>query len=79
MTNQEILELEVTTLKIHERVRVYIEEKGLKQTAVARRCGIPYITFNAMLRGKRKMYADDLIAICIALDEPPETFVNFLA
>ena len=63
-------------MKTYERVRLYLEDKGLKQTAVARRCGIPNVTFNAMLNGKRKMYAEDLVAICIALNEPPETFIK---
>lgn len=63
-------------MKTYERVRLYIEEKGLKQSAVANRCGIPKVTFSAMMNGKRKMYAEDLVAICIALNEPPETFIK---
>lgn len=63
-------------MKTYERIRLYLEEKGLKQTAVARRSGIPTVTFNAMMNGKRKMYAEDLVAICIALNEPPETFIK---
>ena len=33
-------------------------------------------TFNAMMNGKRTMYAEDLKAICIALNVSPEIFIN---
>lgn len=63
-------------MKVHERVKAYIDEKGLKQAVIARKCGIPQVTFNAMLNGRRKMYADDLMLICLALEEPATTFVK---
>ena len=34
-------------------------------------------TFSAMMNGKRKMYAEDLRAICYALNVSPEVFVSF--
>ncbi len=61
---------------VYQKVRAYIEECGLKQKAVAEKSGIPNVTFNAIMNGKRRLYADDLAAICIALNVNPELFIN---
>ena len=51
-------------MRVYEKVRDYLENHGLKQKAVARKAGIPDTTFNAILNGKRTLYADDL-QMCI--------------
>ena len=61
---------------VYEKVRSYIDENGLKQVAVARKAGISKVIFNAMLNSKRTMYADDLRAICLALNVSPEVFIE---
>lgn len=61
---------------VYEKVRAYINENGLKQISVAQRAGISKSTFNAMMNGKRIMYADDLKAICLALNVSPELFIE---
>lgn len=61
---------------VYEKVKLYIQENHLKQTSIARKAGIKINTFNAMLNGKRKMYVDDLIAICYALNVSSETFIQ---
>jgi len=63
-------------MKVHEKVRIYIDENGFKQNAVAKKTNIPIATFNAILHGKRTMYAEDLRAICQALNVSPEIFVD---
>lgn len=63
-------------MQIYEKVRTFIDERGLKQKSVAESAGIPNATFNAMMNGKRKMYAEDLKAICIALNVPASTFIE---
>ena len=63
-------------MKVYEKVRAYIQEHGIKQIAVAERAGIPNNTFNAILNGKRTLYADDLRAICLALNVSPEVFID---
>ncbi len=63
-------------MHVYEKVRTYINENGYKQIAVAAKAGIPATTFNAILNGKRTMYADDLCAICIALNVSPEIFID---
>ena len=62
-------------MRVYEKVRAYIDEQGLKQKTVAERAGIPNVTFNAIMNGKRTLYADDLKAICIALQVSPELFI----
>lgn len=63
-------------MPVYKKVKAYIDENGLKQIAVAKKVGIPKITFNAMLAGKQTMYADDLRAICLALNVSPEVFIE---
>ncbi len=61
---------------VYEKVRKYIDENGIKQITVAKKAGIPNVTFNAIMNGKRTMYAEDLRAICIALNVSPEIFID---
>ena len=61
---------------VYEKVRAYIEQHGYKQIAIANMAGIPQTTFNAIMNGKRTMYADDLCSICIALNVSPEIFIE---
>lgn len=63
-------------MRVYEKVRAYIIDNGLKQVSVAKKAGIPNVTFNAILNGKRTLYADDLRAICLALNVSPETFIE---
>jgi transcriptional regulator with XRE-family HTH domain len=62
--------------KVYERVREYIESRHMKQNSIAKAAGIHASTFNAMLHGKRTMYADDLMAICTVLNESADTFIR---
>ena len=63
-------------MKVYEAVRAYIDHQGIKQTVLAQKAGIATNTLNAMLNGKRTMYADDLREICIALNVSPEMFIH---
>ena len=63
-------------MRVYEKVRVYRDEKGYKQVNIAQKAGIPNATFNAILNGKRTLYADDLRAICLALNVSPELFIE---
>ena len=62
-------------MKVHERVKAYIHENHLKQISIAKAANIPNSTFNAMINGKRTMYADDLEAVCKALGVSANKFV----
>lgn len=63
-------------MQVYEKVREYIENNHLKQKSVAEAACIPNVTFNAILNGKRKMYAEDLKAICIALNVSADIFTK---
>lgn len=63
-------------MRVYEKVREYIVSNGYKQVAIAKKAGIPKATFNAIMNGKRTLYADDLSAICIALNVSPEMFIE---
>lgn len=63
-------------MKVYEKVRSYLVENKIKQVTIAEKSGISKSTFNAIMNGKRTLYADDLKAICIALDVSPEVFIS---
>lgn len=63
-------------MEVYKKVKEYIEENGYKQLAVAQKAGFSKVTFNAMMNGKRTMYADDLKAVCLALNVSPELFIE---
>lgn len=63
-------------MEVYKSVRSYIDNAGLKQVSVAKKAGFTTATFNAIMNGKRTMYAEDLKAICIALNVSPEVFIS---
>ena len=63
-------------MSVTQRVREYIEANKLTQTEVACMINMHYEAFNAMMNGKRKMYPEDLRAICLALKVKPEVFMG---
>lgn len=64
-------------MQVYEKVYHYITEHGIKQNILAKKCNISASTFSAMMRGNRKMYAEDLRAICYALEVSPEMFIEY--
>lgn len=63
-------------MSVYEKVRSYMDENGIKQVTIAKKAGISQVTFNAIMNGKRTLYADDLRAICLALNVSPELFIE---
>jgi len=62
---------------VYQKVRAYMEANGIKQTIVANKIGMSMATFNAIMTGNRTMYAEDLRAICHALNVSPEQFIEW--
>ena len=62
---------------VYEKVRAYLEQGGIKQSFVADKIGMSMSTFNAIMCGNRKLYADDLRQICYSLNVSPEKFIEF--
>lgn len=63
-------------MQVYEKVRKYITDHGLCKCLIAQKCNISVSSFNDMLNGNRKMYAEDLRAICYALEVSPEEFID---
>ena len=63
-------------MNVYKKVRAYIDKMGYKQVNIAKKAGFSTSTFNAMMNGKRTMYADDLCSICIVLNVSPELFIE---
>lgn len=66
-------------MKIYEKVRGYMDARGIKHSVVARNAGIAPKTFSAMMCGRRTMYADDFEAICNALGVCATEFIHLPA
>ena len=64
-------------MQVYEKVKQYLEERGIRQSFVAQKCNFSLSTFNAMMNGHRKMYAEDLRLICYALNVSPEVFIEY--
>lgn len=60
---------------LNERIKSYIADAGLKQSAIADKANISQSTFSTMLSGKRKITAEEYFAICKALGVGLETFI----
>lgn len=63
-------------MQVFEKVRSYIDANHLKQVSIAKKAGIHPSALSAMLKGKRKMYVDDLRAICCSLNVSADIFIN---
>ena len=63
-------------MEVYKKVRTYIEKNGYKQPTIARKAGISDAAFGAMMNGSLTMYADDLRAVCLALNVSPEVFIE---
>lgn len=61
---------------IAERIGAYVEEKGIKQTAIARHLNISKQSVNALFHGKTKMSVDRYADICDFLEVPYDRFVK---
>ena len=54
-----------------EMIYKIIDEKCMKQSAVARAADYDPKKFNALLRGRKKMTSEDVVPICKALGVTP--------
>lgn len=52
---------------VYERIRAFIDSKGIKHTAVAHKLGMSKQLFSSKLRGQTNFTADEYIALCHAL------------
>lgn len=57
-----------------ESINKYLKDRGIKQSWLAEKVGLPVTTLNGIINGKVQLKADLFIQICQALEVPPETF-----
>ena len=65
-------------MRTYEKLKLFINEKGFKQNAIAHKTGINAKSLNAMLNGYVELKVDALIDICeIGMEIPVEKFFMF--
>ena len=62
-------------MPVYMRVRTYLEEKNLDVVDVAEMAGIDPVHFEEMMDGISPMFAEDIRAICLALDVSANNFL----
>lgn len=62
-------------MELYKGIKRYLDEKGIKSTHVCERSGITQNALTLTLNGKRKMLADEYVAICRVLGVPLNFFV----
>lgn len=55
-------------MTIAQKLRAVINERGTTYTFISQKTGIPVDAISKSLLGKRRLQADELIAICKALN-----------
>lgn len=59
---------------VQEKIRNYLNDKGIKYTKVCADTGISPNTFSQIMNGNRVLKADEFFRICKSLDVSPEIF-----
>lgn len=61
---------------VQTRLAQYINDLGIKQSAISEKTGINRNIMSAILTNRRKMTADEFEKICIAIQKSPNDFMN---
>lgn len=62
-------------MRVYEKIKKYMEDKGIKQTYVSEKTGIPENTLSMILNGKRNLGADEMVEIFKALEVTPNDII----
>lgn len=60
--------------RIRNTVREYYVESGMTQKALARKTGIGAVPLNGIIKGRRSIYADELVMLALELGIPMNEF-----
>lgn len=60
--------------QIGNKIKNYLENRGITQTFIAKKTGISINKLNMSLNGNRKLLAEEYFLICEALGVPLNTF-----
>ena len=61
-------------METNEKLRQFLNERGFKQSAVAKGIGVNHKTFNAMLNGHAPLKVETLVKVCDFCNVKPEIF-----
>ena len=61
---------------VNERIKLYLQENGIKQSFVAEKAGLTTYKVNRLCNGYTSIEILDYYKICRALNVPLETFVE---
>lgn len=61
---------------MYERVRDYIDERGLSRRIIAANMGVTESKLSLILNGKRKLTVDDYESMCRAMAVDPARFYH---
>lgn len=61
-------------MTINEMLNDYVNKNGIKQVHIAQKTGIAVNIISKMLKGNRKIQADEFLRICTALNIDPNIF-----
>lgn len=62
-------------MDVQSRISAYVNQMGIKQTAICEKTGLKKDAVSAMLNNKRKMSADEFELICRAIGKTPNDFM----
>lgn len=66
-------------MTMQDRIAEYIRNTGIKQSSICEKTGINKDAMSAMMRGERRMTANEFETICIAIGKEPNDFASWLA
>lgn len=67
----------VTNKMIAKNIKDYIDSKGISQTYISNKTGIPLPKLNGKLNGKVRITAEEFFIICEALEADPIEISEF--
>ena len=76
MTNPKIIVKGVMKLQTNLEIKDYLEEKGISQTFVSKKTGIPLPKLNLALNGNRRLTLEEYTLICGALGVNTDFFLK---
>ena len=59
---------------INKQLNDYVKNNGIKQIHLSQQTGIPTDTVSRILRGERRIMADEFLEICFTLNINPSIF-----
>lgn len=68
--------MEDRKLEVEKKLKLYLEENGIKQQFVCDKTGIDKVTLSNILNGKRKLTANELLVIAEAINVPLNFFTQ---